>query len=85
MRRGLSADTGKREVSNVKRHINSTVSLDKYAVRCFFFFASVFVYQSKYCIYVSVHAYIYIYLYVYTVYVNTCVCVYVTAQVSFSV
>lgn len=32
MRRGgaFFADTGKREVSNVKRDINSTVSLDKY-------------------------------------------------------
>lgn len=31
MRRGgFFADTGEREVSNVKRSINSTVSLDKY-------------------------------------------------------
>lgn len=35
MRRGLSADTGKREVSNVKRPINSTVRLNKYAGKGF--------------------------------------------------
>lgn len=31
----LSADTGKRELSNVKMHINSTVTLDEYARRWF--------------------------------------------------
>lgn len=71
MRRGLSADTGKREVSNVKRHINSTVSLNKYAVRCFFLLQCLCTKVNT--VHMSVHAYIYIYLYVYTVYVNTCV------------